>query len=140
MTDIDQHAVEAARVAFRIAARYEHPEPIVLHTADFEDVQAAVTAALVAEANTGAYVPRRRVDLSAEHSIHGTQVDLPPEVGLSNEDGLTTAVVTVDSQRPIDKRALPSIISEIGRQIDDIAEEADARVSETIYILESQKG
>lgn len=136
MTNYQQLAIDAARVAFPIAVHYENPEPIVLHANEFEDVRAAVTVALIAKYYGLTNVPHRQVDLAATHSIHGTQVNAPAG-GLPVDDGTTiiTAVVTISSDLPIDPPNVISLINEVGRQVDALAKEADIYLSETIFII-----
>ncbi|MDH2390053.1 hypothetical protein QCN29_14885 [Streptomyces sp. HNM0663] len=129
-------AVEAAKVAFEVAAGYEHAAPVVLHAGEFADVHGAVSAALQACAEQMPELPRHTVPIAASHSIRGAHAELDG-VTFPSAAGLTTAVITIRTAHPIDRLTLILVISQISHEVESAAEEQDdAYVAEKIYIIE----
>ncbi|MEH0490533.1 hypothetical protein [Streptomyces scabiei] len=129
-------AVEAAKVAFEVAAGYEHAAPVVLHASEFADVHGAVSAALHARTEQMPELPRHTVPISASYSIRGAHAELDG-VTFPSVAGLTTAVITVRTASPIDRLTLIPVIGQISHEVESAAEEQDdAYVAEKIYIIE----
>ncbi|WP_405814579.1 hypothetical protein OG241_08250 [Streptomyces sp. NBC_01390] len=129
-------AVEAAKVAFEVAAGYEHAAPVVLHASEFADVHGAVSAALHARAEQMPELPRHTVPIAANYSIRGAHAELD-DVTFPSAAGLTTAVITIRTAYPIDRLTLIPVISQISHEVESAAEELDdAYVAEKIFIIE----
>lgn len=127
-------AVEAAKVAFEVAAGYEHAAPVVLHASEFTDVRGAVSAALHARAEQMPELPRHTVPISASYSIGGAHAELDG-VTFPSAAGLTT----IRTACPIDRLTQIPMISQISHEVEAAAEEQDdAYVAEKIYIIEEE--
>ncbi|WP_327357774.1 hypothetical protein [Streptomyces sp. NBC_01304] len=130
------HAVEAAKVAFEVAAGYEHAAPVVLHASEFADVHGAVSAALHARSEQMPGMPRHTVPIAASYSIRGAHAELD-DVRFPSAASVTTAVITIRTAYPIDRLTLIPVISQISHEVESAAEgQNDAYVAEKIYIIE----
>ncbi|MGW0881305.1 hypothetical protein [Streptomyces sp. NPDC002671] len=131
-------AVEAAKVAFEVAAGYEHAAPVVLHASEFADVHGAVSAALHARAEQMPELPRQTAPIAASYSIRGTHAELD-DVTFPSAAGLSTAVITIRTKCQLDRLTLIPVISQISHEVESAAEEQDdAYVAEKIYIIEEE--
>lgn len=126
-------ALEAARAALTIAASYESSEPIVLTRVDYEDPRAALDAALVAGQFEG--LSYCTVTVPATHDIHGTRLAadalIPPAAG-----DFLTVVVELKTASPLDAAAQTPVIEYLRCEVEQLAEESGAFVSQVTYVID----
>lgn len=126
--------VQAARVAFAIAAGNHSGEPLVLRAMDFHNAHESVRAAL--EARNAPGFSLRVAEIDAEYGIRGTFLAPKASLGRVDDGKSVAAIISVKSKYEIDRLTQIPVIGELSRALEALADEDGTSVAIAVFVLE----